>query len=118
MAPWDSHGFAGVRAPAERRVRGTRMSVRGFATVTGLPDAVITRGAVMTDPQAWTAPGSRPPEGPPAPLGEASGQPSGRPGGEPARRPAIDRSALLGGDIPLRPLGISEILDGAITNIR
>jgi hypothetical protein len=72
----------------------------------------------MTDPQAWTAPGSRPPEGPPAPLDEASGQPSGRPGGEPARRPAIDRSALLGGDIPLRPLGISEILDGAITNIR
>ncbi len=30
----------------------------------------------------------------------------------------IDRFELLGGDIPLRPLGISEILDAAITGIR
>src|ERR1051325_4827172 len=30
----------------------------------------------------------------------------------------IDRFELLGGDVPLRPLGISEILDAAITGIR
>src|ERR687896_500893 len=29
-----------------------------------------------------------------------------------------DRAELLGGDIPLRPLGVAEILDGAIVNIR
>src|SRR6266545_1330536 len=29
-----------------------------------------------------------------------------------------DRAELLGGDVPLRPLGVSEILDGAIVNIR
>jgi hypothetical protein len=30
----------------------------------------------------------------------------------------VDRSELLGGDIPLRPLGLSELLDAAITGIR
>ncbi|MGH3392785.1 MAG: hypothetical protein ACRDOO_28285 [Actinomadura sp.] len=64
----------------------------------------------MSDPQAWVTPGvstpgvtsgARLPEGPPQPP-----------------PPVLDRSELLGGDIPLRPLGSSEILDGAITTIR
>jgi hypothetical protein len=70
----------------------------------------------MTDGPAWVAPGS--PHGDPA-----------RPHGDPARprhhpappdgdAPGADRTELLGGDIPLRPLGVAEILDGAIVTIR
>ncbi|MBC6456777.1 hypothetical protein [Actinomadura sp. HBU206391] len=65
------------------------------------------------DPQPWTTPGSGLPSGPPAPPSPAS---AGRPSA--ARRALIDSSELLGGDIPLRPLGTSELLDGAITSIR
>jgi hypothetical protein len=60
------------------------------------------------DPQAWTRPGSGPPEGPSAPPAPPA----------PARRVQFDSSELLAGDIPLRPLGTSEVLDGAITSIR
>jgi hypothetical protein len=64
----------------------------------------------MPDPQAWVTPG-----------GDSGGTPDARPPERrpsPAARPVFDRSELLGGDIPLRPLGISEMLDGAITTIR
>jgi hypothetical protein len=67
----------------------------------------------MSGLQAWTAPGSGVPEEPPS-----SREPSG-PGSRAAPpRLATDRSELLGGDIPLRPLGISETLDASITSIR
>jgi hypothetical protein len=66
------------------------------------------------DPQAWAAPD----------LGAGPGAPSDpvRPAPpdplfDQARR-VVDRSELLGGDIPLRPLGVSETMDAAITGIR
>ncbi|MDX6432749.1 MAG: hypothetical protein QOE54_5115, partial [Streptosporangiaceae bacterium] len=63
--------------------------------------------------QAWATPGSGVPEDPP-PSREPTGQ---EPGPAPSRL-AADRSELLGGDIPLRPLGVSETLDAAITSVR
>jgi hypothetical protein len=80
----------------------------------------------MSDGQAWAAPTSGVPEGALAHRHETpddiSVQPDGHPApvsGPPAGdRIDIDRAELLGGDIPLRPLGIAEILDGAIANIR
>src|SRR5918999_1827118 len=68
----------------------------------------------MSDGQAWVTPDS--------------GVSRDAPGGH-ARNPyepappadaglGADRADLLGGDIPLRPLGVAEILDGAIVNIR
>jgi hypothetical protein len=63
----------------------------------------------MSDPQAWATPGTRLPESPPAPPRQPPST---------AERPVLDRFELLGGDIPLRPLGASEILDGAITTLR
>jgi hypothetical protein len=85
----------------------------------------------MSDPQVWATPGSGLPAGqdtqgasPPTPPADLSAgpEPAGHRG---TTRPGpgwpdltFDRSALLGGDIPLRPLGVSEILDGAIANIR
>ena len=65
----------------------------------------------MSDPQAWATPGSGLPEAPTTPT------PPHRPATG-ADRPLSDRSELLGGDIPLRPLAVSELLDGAITAIR
>ncbi|GLY76976.1 DUF7544 domain-containing protein [Actinoallomurus iriomotensis] len=57
----------------------------------------------MTDPGAWATPGSgAPPADHPAP---------------PAPEPAADEPELET-EIPLRPLGVSEILDGAVTYIR
>jgi hypothetical protein len=80
----------------------------------------------MSDPQVWATPGSGLPAGqdtsPLTPPADPSPGPEGAAG--PARTGpggpdlTFDRSALLGGDIPLRPLGVSEILDGAIANIR
>lgn len=63
------------------------------------------------DPQAWAAPD----------LGAGSGAPADPVlPAPPLERPRriVDRSELLGGDIPLRPLGVSEIMDAAITGIR
>ncbi|HEU5156249.1 MAG TPA: hypothetical protein VFU43_04580 [Streptosporangiaceae bacterium] len=77
----------------------------------------------MSDGQAWAPPGSGAPHdgpsgthrtpraAPPAADAVADGPP---PGGW----LGADRAELLGGDIPLRPLGVAEILDGAIVNIR
>jgi hypothetical protein len=67
----------------------------------------------MSGLQAWAAPGPGVPEDVPPPRGPAGGEP----GAAPVRLTA-DRSELLGGDIPLRPLGVSETLDGAITSVR
>jgi hypothetical protein len=67
-------------------------------------------GAQMSDGQAWVAPGSgmpgghRPPPYEPEPPSDAA--------------LGADRADLLGGDVPLRPLGVAEILDGAIVTIR
>ncbi|MCW2944863.1 MAG: hypothetical protein JWR24_1580 [Actinoallomurus sp.] len=59
----------------------------------------------MTDPRTWASPDSGTPEAaPPAPP------PQGPP--EPAERDELET------EIPLRPLGVSEILDGAVTYIR
>jgi hypothetical protein len=67
----------------------------------------------MSGLQAWATPGSSVPEDR-QPVREPAGQ---GPGAGPARF-ATDRSELLGGDIPLRPLGVSETLDAAITSVR
>ena len=61
----------------------------------------------MTDPRPWATPGSdepaadAPAPAPPAPAPEASAD-----------------EVELEAEIPLRPLGVSEILDGAVTYIR
>lgn len=60
----------------------------------------------MTDSRDWAAPGSGTPA--PAPPAEAL---------EPLASPADD-DVELETEIPLRPLGVSEILDGAVTYIR
>jgi hypothetical protein len=76
----------------------------------------------MSDGRAWVAPGSGMPP-------DAHGGTRRRPYEpyEPAHPGGLspddlglgaDRGELLGGDIPLRPLGVAEILDGAIVNIR
>jgi hypothetical protein len=68
----------------------------------------------MSGLQAWATPGSGLPEDPPPPAQQPAGQ---APVPAPVRL-AMDRSELLGGDIPLRPLGVSETLDAAITSVR
>jgi hypothetical protein len=60
----------------------------------------------VTDSRDWAAPGSGTPA--PAPPAEAL---------EPLASPADD-DVELETEIPLRPLGVSEILDGAVTYIR
>ncbi|MGH3376064.1 MAG: hypothetical protein ACRDP6_15110 [Actinoallomurus sp.] len=59
----------------------------------------------MTDPRDWAAPGS----GTPAPTSATEPAP-------PLAPPPDD--VELEAEIPLRPLGVSEILDGAVTYIR
>lgn len=74
----------------------------------------------MSEPPSWTAPGSggqppAPPQGPPtpgAPPHGGWGQPAAVPGGSwaaPAPRPGI---------IPLRPLSLGELWDGAFRAVR
>lgn len=60
----------------------------------------------MTDPGGWTSPDQPPQQPPPMPP--------------PAPRPPYGPGAGLGkpGVIPLRPLNVGEILDGAITTMR
>ncbi|HEY7485388.1 MAG TPA: hypothetical protein VH912_13075 [Streptosporangiaceae bacterium] len=73
----------------------------------------------MSDGQAWAAPGSGvPPDrlGDRPPPAESNGHADAGP--PPDGWLGADRADLLGGDIPLRPLGVAEILDGAIVNIR
>jgi hypothetical protein len=96
----------------------------------------------MSDGQAWAPPASGPPHD--GPSGTYRGGPGGALGGAHRDEDALtaatarataaagaagggpppggwlgtDRTELLGGDIPLRPLGVAEILDGAIVNIR
>jgi hypothetical protein len=70
----------------------------------------------VTDPRDWVAPGSDTPR-----PGAAPDQPD-RPGpAEPyagGDRPEPEPDDELEAEIPLRPLGVSEILDGAVTYIR
>ena len=61
----------------------------------------------MTDPRDWAAPGSGTPR--PAEAAEPAAVPLASP---------VDEDTALETEIPLRPLGVSEILDGAITFIR
>lgn len=81
----------------------------------------------MTDARTWAAPGSgTPPGDPPTAPEPATGPPQPAQPAQPA--PADDDARHAGKDIdtddefeteiPLRPLGVSEILDGAITYIR
>ncbi|HEX2315520.1 MAG TPA: hypothetical protein VHJ17_17380 [Thermomonospora sp.] len=79
----------------------------------------------MSGPRTWTAPGSAVPSGRPddrEPTGAgrdaAHEDAAGAGGADAALPPAADRAELLGGDIPFRPLGIAEILDGSIACIR
>ncbi|REE98459.1 glycerophosphoryl diester phosphodiesterase family protein [Thermomonospora umbrina] len=51
-------------------------------------------------------------------MGGAAHPASGAAGTAGAAEAAPDRAELLGGDIPFRPLGIAEILDGSIACIR
>jgi hypothetical protein len=71
----------------------------------------------VTDPRTWAAPGSgTPPDDGSAQPSLSSSEPSSadRPSAEPSPADEIE----LETEIPLRPLGVSEILDGAVTYIR
>jgi hypothetical protein len=97
----------------------------------------------MTDPQEWAAPGAQPPG--PVPPNAPQGQPPPQAGpphpgsqypdaqqpgyhypgspyqgapGMPPGPPGHGSAGLKPGVIPLRPLGVGEILDGAISYIR
>lgn len=71
----------------------------------------------MTNPRVWASPGSGvPASGDSAPT--AGEPPAAPPGEQPTDRPEEDLEAEFEAEIPLRPLGVSEILDGAITYIR
>lgn len=61
----------------------------------------------MTDPRDWVAPGSGVPPADAAPAEDTPPAPAPR-----------EEDAALETEIPLRPLGVSEILDGAVTSIR
>lgn len=63
----------------------------------------------MTDPRDWVAPGSGTPRTDAAPQPAAPDEPETAP---------ETGEAELETEIPLRPLGVSEILDGAVTYIR
>ncbi|MGW1979388.1 DUF7544 domain-containing protein [Streptomyces sp. NPDC001889] len=64
-------------------------------------------------PSQWSAPSGPgqygPPQPPPPPHGWGGGPPQGNWGQPPAARPGV---------IPLRPLGVGEILDGAVSTLR
>lgn len=81
--------------------------------------------------EAWAAPASgvpaEAPEGtsmpPGSPAAATATAPSaasapGVPAGSAATSATVSRLELLGGDIPFRPLGMTEMLDGAIATIR
>ncbi len=74
----------------------------------------------MNDPNGWAAPGQQPPGAPPPGGGNGpppAGAPRGGPGsGGPGWAPPPQ--APKPGVIPLRPLGVGEILDGAVSYIR
>ncbi len=86
----------------------------------------------MSVPNGWAAPGDRETPAAPAPSAPTSASPSealSLPAPDAASAPASQPAAaalktpladadLLGGDIPFRPLSISEMLDGAIACIR
>ncbi|HVF19164.1 MAG TPA: hypothetical protein VNA14_02865 [Mycobacteriales bacterium] len=99
----------------------------------------------MTDVPDWTAPGGTPADGPPAPPSSPAppppwgqpppqstwGQPPPQGWGHPPQSPpqwgaqpagwggwSATPTAARPGVIPLRPLGVGELLDGAITTIR
>ena len=74
----------------------------------------------MTDPGGWAAPGSSAPRsgpqaGPREPAESVTPPADPEPAPEPGPEP---EDAELETEIPLRPLGVSEILDGAVTYIR
>lgn len=72
----------------------------------------------QADGRVWAAPSSGGSHDAP----HRAPHPGSREPPEPKRHDDVglgaDRADLLGGDIPLRPLGVAEILDGAIVNIR
>lgn len=94
----------------------------------------------MSDGQPWAAPASGAPHDSPSgtypgahpdlpdllgprpdeavAVAEAKAKAKAADGPPPGGWLGTDRAELLGGDIPLRPLGVAEILDGAIVNIR
>jgi hypothetical protein len=87
----------------------------------------------MTDPQDWAAPGARPPgtghpdsppeqPGPGEPGHQNQGAPYPGTPGSPAVPPGPPwgdaAAAPKPGVIPLRPLGVGEILDGAVSYVR
>lgn len=67
----------------------------------------------MTDPRDWVTPGSGAPDRPPAHEAHPAPQAA-----EPDTHAKPDDDGELETEIPLRPLGVSEILDGAVTYIR
>lgn len=92
------------------------------------PPPTWTAPGSAVPPPTWTTPGSavpppdltKPPAAPPVPAQGWGGQPSwnGQPGwGAPAPT-AWRPPALQPGIVPLRPLGLGEILDGAFKAVR
>jgi hypothetical protein len=76
-------------------------------------------------PQEWAAPGQAPGSAPTAPRGTPGGAPPGPPNGWGGPGPSASTQwgwapppVVKPGVIPLRPLGVGEILDGAVTTIR
>lgn len=97
------------------------------------PPTWTAPGSAAPPPASWTDPGSTPPAAPQAPSGPPVAPPyppapqgwsspqawSGQPGWAAAPPPGAWRPPTLQpGIIPLRPLGLGEILDGAFKAIR
>ena len=89
----DAHGSTGDTAPPQR----ARASTGG----------AVQWSKKQPPPSSWITPGAPGPGGPPP--GAAGGGWGGWQGGPPAVKPGV---------IPLRPLGVGEILDGAVATMR
>jgi hypothetical protein len=75
----------------------------------------------VNDSNGWAAPGGQPPPGPPPHNGGNGPPPAGAPRGGPGwsgQGWAVPPQPPKPGVIPLRPLSVGEILDGAVSYIR
>ncbi|MGW2477287.1 glycerophosphoryl diester phosphodiesterase membrane domain-containing protein [Streptomyces sp. NPDC001665] len=120
------------RAPADQETADQETADRATDRATDRPDRGIPRPSEPADDTApsgtWAA--QQPPAGqwsPPSPTGTGPAAPSPNPGwGARAHGPGSGTGSGWGGPppaakpgvIPLRPLGIGEILDGAVSTMR
>lgn len=104
----DSPGWASPGSPSPSEGRG-----EGSQAPADAPDAAPNWSENQPPPAQWSSPAAAGPGGqvpPPAPVpGGWGGGPYGGWGPPPAPKPGI---------IPLRPLGVGEILDGSVSTLR